>query len=96
VVSKFVGFHLVQAAALVIDCELGYVWSNLVVRYNAHPFFFGQHFKPQLETSDVSTQTMPLLPSDNKEPLARDLITKVPWDSHAIVAATPLQCRYTG
>jgi len=59
-------------------------WSNLVVRYKAHPFFFDQPFRLKPETLDVSTQTMPLLPSDNDELANRQLITTVPWDTNAV------------
>jgi len=53
--QSLLGFDLVQAAALVIDCEHGYLWPNLVVHYNVHPFFFDQPFRLRPETLDVST-----------------------------------------
>jgi len=67
---------------------LGYVWSNLVIRYKAHPFFFDQPLQLKSETADVLTQTEPLLPTDNNELMERPLITTVPWDSNAVPLPT--------
>jgi len=81
--QSLLGFDLFQAAALVIDCELGCVWSSSVVNYKPHLEIFQKIFE-SVSTSEASTQTLPLLPSDSNETSNRPLVTSVPWDSNAV------------
>jgi len=80
--QSLLGFDLFQAAALVIDCELGCVWSSSVVKYGPHletlPKFFAD-----VTTSEASIQTMPLLPADNNESVDQTLIKPISSDKHA-------------
>jgi len=80
--QSLLGFDLFQAAALVIDCELGCVWSSSVVKNGSHLETLPK-FLASVSTSEASTQTMPLLPSDDNELVDQPLAEHVPWDTHA-------------
>jgi len=81
--QSLLGFDLFQAAALVIDCELGCVWSSSVVKYKPHLEKFPKSFT-DVVTSEASTQTMPLLSSDNSESVDQPLIKPISWNEHAV------------
>jgi len=71
---SLLGFDLFQAASLVIDCELGCIWSSSVV--GCHPYLdLSPEASRSASTSEASTQTLPLLLFDNSDPIS--LETKV-------------------
>jgi len=80
--QSLLGFDLFQAAALVIDCELGCVWSSSIFKNGPHLETFPKSFTDVI-TSEVSTQTMPLSFEDN-ESMDQTLIQCIPWDDHAV------------
>ena len=79
-------FDLFQAAALVIDCELGCVWSSLVVKTGPHLTKIPKYLM-DTATSEVSTQTLSS-PSDEDESMDQTLIKCVPWNEHAVELPT--------
>jgi len=57
---SLLGFDLFQAASLVIDCELGCIWSSSVV--GCHPYLNSiQTTSKSVQISEASTQTLRLL-----------------------------------
>jgi len=80
--QSLLGFDLFQAAALVIDCELGCVWSSSIVKNGPHLEMFPKSFM-DVVTVEASTQTMSL-PSDEDESMDQPLAERVPWDTHAV------------
>ena len=57
-----------------MDSELGCIWSSLVV--GCHPCLeFPQKTSKSISTLEASTQTLPLLPLDNNDPISSE--TKV-------------------
>jgi len=65
---SLLGFDLFQAASLVIDSELGCIWSSLVV--GCHPRLeSSQKTSKSDSTLEASTQTLPLLSPDNSDPI---------------------------
>jgi len=81
--QSLLGFDLFQAAALVINCELGCVWSSSIVKHGPHLEAFSKSLI-DVSTSEASTQTIPLLPSDNNGSVDQPLAERVPWDTHAV------------
>jgi len=72
---RLLGFDLFQAASLVIDCELGCIWSSSVV--SCHPYLeSSQKTSKSISTSEVSTQTLPFLPFDNSDSISSDTEVK--------------------
>jgi len=72
---SLLGFDLFQAASLVIDCELGCIWSSSVV--GCHPCLdFPQKTSKSTSTLEASTQTLPLLPFDDSSPISLETDVK--------------------
>jgi len=68
---SLLGFDLFQAASLVIDSELGCIWSSFVV--GCHPRLeSSQKTSKSISTLEASTQTLPLLPFDNSDPISSE------------------------
>jgi len=80
--QSLLGFDLFQAAALVIDCELGCVWSSSVVKNGPHLETLPKSLA-NATTSEAFTQTVPLS-SDDHESMDQTLIKCIPWDEHAV------------
>jgi len=84
--QSLLGFDLFQAAALVIDCELGCVWSSSVVKNGPHLTKIPKYLA-DVTTSEASTQTS-FSPSDEDESMDQTLIKRVPWSEHAVELPT--------
>jgi len=87
--QSLLGFDLFQAAALVIDCELGCVWSSSIVKNGPHLEKIPKYFM-DVTTSEASTQTISL-PSDEDKSMDHTLIKCVPWNEHAVELPTDPQ-----
>jgi len=73
---SLLGFDLFQAASLVIDCELGCIWSSSVV--GCHPCLgSSKRTSKPISTVEASTQTPPLLSFDDSNSVSSETDVKI-------------------